>query len=800
MKQIATQMRALFAAAVTIMAGAVPAAAETTLCSYTDGTMTNVSISGTTAEATAKYLNNKTSVPVLQLKNGYLTEEAYNSNSINLTCEGGFKAGDQVTVQGFFNNSDETKKSAVQLFSLGEANAVTPIHLFPAFINGRTSGETPEKMQYVLTEDYASLCLGREGNTGTNLMYITVVRDPGTPGGGDTPVDPTPDPDPATDHSVKLNPGVDQLLLTTTSNDVKCYNTATLGAVDFDSEAGSVTVTPQSGDWADEYVKNITALSFAKAQAGPGSGDITEVGINVIDARAWLESVYATWEKNTNFAGTYKVMIKGGDYKEWTAVDQPLVRNYGTYARVDVPGLPAGTYSLHIYGFAPDGAVSNSEAQIDNLTVLPHDRSGFAFKDYEQGVGAYTMDGRLKKDAVVIYVGAHNAKTVTCDIQTATKSGKPVYETKTGLQDIIYGLQKGEETRPICIRVIGTITADDMDRFDSSSEGLQIKGKSAYSPLNLTIEGVGDDATIHGFGFLLRNSTSVELANLGILWFMDDAVSIDTDNSHLWIHHLDLFYGQPGSAADQVKGDGTLDIKGDSQYTTFAYNHLWDSGKASLCGMKGETGPNYIDYHHNWFDHSDSRHPRIRTMTVHVWNNYFDGVSKYGVGAAMDSNAFMESNYFRHTKNPALSSKQGTDIKNDPKGTFSGENGGIVKSFGNVYTDNSGVPVDYRTNNVEFDVYEATTRDEQVPAEVKAKQGGRKYDNFDTDASLMHVYTPTAGADVPGVVTGYYGAGRLNKGDLSWDFAASEDTNYNVITGLQTAVKNYKSKLVGIFE
>ena len=29
-----------------------------------------------------------------------------------------------------------------------------------------------------------------------------------------------------------------------------------------------------------------------------------------------------------------------------------------------------------------------------------------------------------------------------------------------------------------------------------------------------------------------------------------------------------------------------------------------------MCGMKSETGENWITYHHNWFDHSDSRMAR----------------------------------------------------------------------------------------------------------------------------------------------------------------------------------------------
>ena len=103
----------------------------------------------------------------------------------------------------------------------------------------------------------------------------------------------------------------------------------------------------------------------------------------------------------------------------------------------------------------------------------------------------------------------------------------------------------------------------------------------------------------------------------------------------------------------------------------------------ALCGMTSETGENFISYHHNWFDHSDSRHPRVRTMTVHVYNNYFDGISKYGVGATTGSNVFVESNYFRNTNKPMMISLQGTDIVNGEKNaTFSGETGGMIKAYG----------------------------------------------------------------------------------------------------------------------
>jgi hypothetical protein len=186
-------------------------------------------------------------------------------------------------------------------------------------------------------------------------------------------------------------------------------------------------------------------------------------------------------------------------------------------------------------------------------------------------------------------------------------------------------------------------------------------------------------------------------------------------------------------------------------------------------------------------------------MSVHVWNNYFDGNSKYGVGAAYKSNAFVEANYFRNCKYPMLISLQGSDVATNPKGTFSGEDGGMIKSFNNIITGAIKY-VTYQKAPVEFDAYEAASREETVPSTVKAKVGGRIFDNWDVDPSIMYTYTPDAPADVPSVVTGWLGAGRMGHGDFQWTFDnATEDNNSNVITGLKNALQNYKTKLIGIY-
>ena len=588
-----------------------------------------------------------------------------------------------------------------------------------------------------------------------------------------------------------------QVKMLLTSNDLVYYNTAEV-SIAIDDEAGEVSITAVDGSFTDVFAQTVERITFTKGAESGTEGEYTNSdGITIIEAMGWLECVYAKWEPFEG-AASYDVYVKGGQYSDYTQIDEPLIRAYDGYCRADVPGLTASDdYCLKIVPVDDDGTELAAYAnEATAMEVRNYSRAGFAHLDYS-GVGAYNDDGSLKDGARIVYVHAGNAKTVTCDVVTSS-TGKTT--TYTGMQDIIYGYQQGMDTTPITFRIIGMLTYDDMDELLSSSEGLQVKGKHAYSELNITIEGIGDDAVIHGFGILLRNAVSVELRNFAIMNCMDDCVSIDTDNSHLWVHNLDLFYGQTGSDSDQSKGDGTIDIKGDSQYISVSSNRFWDSGKSSLCGMTSETGPNYISYDHNWFDHSDSRHPRVRTMSVHVWNNYFDGVAKYGVGAVLGSSVFVDRNYFRATDKPMMISLQGTDISNGTaNATFSGEDGGVIKAYGNVFAEKSSnfKYVTYADDDTEFDAYETDNATDTVPSTVTAKVGGTCYDNFDTDSSLMYSYEPDEADELPSIVTGFYGAGRLNHGDFAYTITG--DTDYSVDTALRTAIENYTSQLVSIF-
>ena len=619
---------------------------------------------------------------------------------------------------------------------------------------------------------------------GVYLYSITVTDGGGTSTGTKADV---------SDHAVAFDSQANQALITNSNSSLKYYNTADIAKIAVDKDTLYVCGT----DWQDVYYtpKNV---SFAKASGSSTGGKVSnEDGkVEITEAKGWLESAYVKFKKLGDCT-LYHVYIRGGDFASYTRIDSMLVRSYGGTYRADMVGLKAGNYDMRVVPVSKGKELETNANEATAMTVLNYDRSGFAHLD-NTGVGAYNDDGSLKSDARVIYVTAQTAKTVACEVKTGSKPAN--VNTFTGLQAILDAYQKGYETRPLDVRFIGLVEKADLDAVSSSSEGLQIKGKKAYSNLFITLEGIGDDATLRGFGLLLRNAANVELRNFAIMRCMDDCVSIDTDNKFIWVHHLDFFYGQKGSDADQVKGDGTTDIKGDSQYITVAYNHYFDSGKSSLCGMTSESGPNYIDYHHNWFDHSDSRHPRVRTMSVHVWNNYYDGCAKYGVGATSGSSVFVESNYFRATKDPMLISQQGTDAKGG--GTFSGETGGMIKSYGNVYADKGSssnfTPITQHESAASFDCYEVAARDEQVPGSVKVLVGGTAYNNFDTNSTLMYTYKPAAATQVPAVVTGWTGAGRLGKGDFKWTFSASDDSSYTINAALSTAIDSYQSKMVGI--
>ena len=533
----------------------------------------------------------------------------------------------------------------------------------------------------------------------------------------------------------------------------------------------------------------VSVIVFDMNPVHAASGAITE-------ASGWLETAYVKWTPVTGATG-YNVYVKSASASDsaYVQLDDELIRKYPSYMRADAVGLKAGDYVMKIVPL--NNGKENTAAAIvsDKLTVKAHDRSGFTFSSnspVKNGVGAYNNDGTLKSNASVLYVTEANKNTVKMKI------GNTEY---TGVAAITQAIKAKSNCQPVAIRIIGQVTLSGLACKDvSSAYAIGVKGAA-----NVTFEGIGDDATLYGAGVAVFQSTGIEVRNLGLMnWGGGkdgDGISLK-QSLGVWVHNNDVFYGNAGSDGDQAKGDGSMDLKDNSQYVTVSYNHFWDSGKMSLCGMKSESGENWITYHHNWFDHSDSRHPRIRTMSVHVYNNYYDGNAKYGVGAAKDSEAFVEANYFRNCNYPMLSSMQGSDVL--AGGIFSGENGGVIKAYNNYMEGQKSVIYansDAGTTSAsatDFDAYLATSRSETVPSTYKAKQGGKTYSNFDTKVDLgVDTADIDAPADVPSIVTKY--AGRIMGGDFKWTFDNSvDDASYSLNRPLKDKLNAYKTSLVSV--
>lgn len=564
----------------------------------------------------------------------------------------------------------------------------------------------------------------------------------------------------------------------------------------------------------------LSAVMVASSFTFVGISNATAASaVSIYACQGVQEAAYVEWAAVSGTDHYYVSYSKDGT--TFTQIDDELIRKYPDRWRADLVGLSAGNYTVKVTCKDKNGNVIAES--VSSATVVAQDRTGYTFHPsspaYDNGgCGAYNADGTLKSGANVIYVTEDNFDTITLTLKNKTN----VDYTATGVAEICYTMgsaaNKGYTNPPLAIRFLGTINENHGTTAAALASPylLETKADGGNAKVNITFEGIGQDTIFYGLGLRLNGVANCEIRNISFYNWHDDAIQLQgNENSNHWIHNNDLFYGED-HGGDQKKGDGSTDVKDDSRYITYSYNHYWDSGKTSLCGMKGETGDNYITYHHNWFDHSDSRHPRIRTMFVHVYNNYYDGNAKYGVGAALSSSAFVEGNYFRNCKHPMLSSLQGSDLERNTTdasgnitgydygqgGTFSSEAGGIIKAYNNYVEGSNKIertyagtmqyePVYYGSNvadsTTQFDAYLVSSRDEQVPSSVTALVGGKTFNNANVDSYILSIPVQEP-ADAKNKVTEY--AGRIGN-HFQFGFTEADDTDAERNTALDSKLITY---------
>jgi pectate lyase len=226
-----------------------------------------------------------------------------------------------------------------------------------------------------------------------------------------------------------------------------------------------------------------------------------------------------------------------------------------------------------------------------------------------------------------------------------------------------------------------------------------------------SILGVGATAGITGGGFNIGRPVSavttppadavhnVIIQNLSFRNASDDSINVQMFSHHVWVDHNDLAQGY----------DGLIDVKRGSSYVTVSWNHTHHHTKNMLLGHDDgngaqDTGRLKVSYHHNWFDRTPQRNPRVRFgEPVHVYNNYYVYNTDTGVACQNNGGCLVEGNYFEDVEEPVTN-------------TYAGPNGRCV-ARNNVYVGESGAP-DCSGTVQEASAYYSYTLDD--PSAVKA--------------------------------------------------------------------------------
>ncbi|SDA24680.1 Pectate lyase, partial [Ruminococcus sp. YE78] len=456
-------------------------------------------------------------------------------------------------------------------------------------------------------------------------------------------------------------------------------DTANLFYMAFSGEAGS---SSQSGDGGSQG--NEDPQVDPGSQGGSETPSSTNIdGVKVVSAGGWNETLYMVFSglkdsdvTGVSYSGAASGTLSGDDFTY-------LVRDTSAGLRVDIPGVPAGTYSITVT--TKMGTIVHS-----GLSVNAFDRSGYAHYNYTSGVGAYTDKGVLKSNAKVIYVTNENKDTVSVTSKDGTtvkgignilnSVGQDVGGGKTSNGSTKTNTNQGiikklaQDGTPLVIRFIGDVKAPSgLTAYDSIDYGGSV-GDNGYmarmkSGKDITLEGIGTDATVNGWGFhfMCESSSptlgkSFEVRNITFRNVPEDCIGMEgvQDGSTItasvercWIHNCEFYKPSISNPAESDKsgGDGACDFKR-GQYFTNSYCYYEGYHKTNLVGSSDSSLQYNLTYHHNYWKDCESRGPLARQANIHMYNNIFSGQTSYCMNPRANAYIFSEYNIFDNCKNP----------------------------------------------------------------------------------------------------------------------------------------------------
>ncbi|WP_117208122.1 carbohydrate-binding protein [Allorhizocola rhizosphaerae] len=224
---------------------------------------------------------------------------------------------------------------------------------------------------------------------------------------------------------------------------------------------------------------------------------------------------------------------------------------------------------------------------------------------------------------------------------------------------------------------------------------------------NKTIRGVGASSGVSGTTLNIEDMrpANVIIQNMNIRGVRGtDAIQIE-NATHIWIDHNTM---SSTIESDPDFYDGMLDCTHACDYVTVSWNIIRNHWKTSLVGHSDsnsgeDRGHLRITYHHNWFDRTFERSPRVRFgETVHVYNNFYSNVNNnsasYAIASTMDAGLLVEGNVFENVQQACWSASGYAD--SDP-GRLVARNNSLTNS-GPCETNGSvaAVPYSYTAENV----------------------------------------------------------------------------------------------------
>ncbi|MCL1996807.1 MAG: hypothetical protein FWG63_11420 [Defluviitaleaceae bacterium] len=318
----------------------------------------------------------------------------------------------------------------------------------------------------------------------------------------------------------------------------------------------------------------------------------------------WFESVYAVWE-GTQW-DIFGAQISSNAGENWRNVDYQLVRYMGDGTwRVDVPGLAADNNQVYTLRILNRGT---EYFRLDGLSPLPFNRQGFAF--YRNP--ATRWDGTVRH----FPHGTTGGNSPDGSVAPGTEIWYITHENRNDLALL------SNRTEPLVVRIIGRVG----DASTGSTADLPANLTFQYHIMiensqNITIEGVGPDAVIEGFGFSPSSTDNIIIRNLTFEHSRHDSVWLRGPSTHAWITHNTF----------TVSGDGASDTGSGASNFTISYNIYVGTIQTMLANGNDGEAEFRATYHGNWFFHAHSRHPLLRAAQAHVFNNLYDFVERPAV-------------------------------------------------------------------------------------------------------------------------------------------------------------------------